>query len=208
MKIARDKAYERLVKLQKGKLTLHQVKITRRHKKSLAMTITMVIGVDENNWKIQSGTDDGVLYYIKRENESCKEKCSLRCFQCDTSVHEYSCTCRDSIVLGTICKHIHLMLRKLKCESQKLLANPKDICQSNKPADNLLSSNAILNEVQLSSISMHHLRTDISHKLNQLSSIILTCNDEEILRTVASHLNTALNYTKLNTIQSPMCKSN
>ena len=100
------------------------------------------------------------------------------------------------------------MLRKLKCESQKLLANPKDICQSNKPADNLLSSNAILNEVQLSSISMHHLRTDISHKLNQLSSIILTCNDEEILRTVASHLNTALNYTKLNTIQSPMCKSN
>ena len=80
MKIARDKAYKRLVKLQKGKLTLCQVKITRRHKKSLAMT---VIGVDENNWKIQSGTDEGVFYYIKSENESCKEKCSLQCFQCD-----------------------------------------------------------------------------------------------------------------------------
>ena len=52
MKIARDKAYKRLVKLQKAKLTLRQVKITRRHKKSLAMTITMVIRVDENNWKI------------------------------------------------------------------------------------------------------------------------------------------------------------
>ena len=54
---------------------------------------------------------------------------------------------------------------------------------------------------------MQHLKTDISHKLNQLSSVILTCNDEEILRTVASHLNTALSYTKLKTIQSPISKT-
>lgn len=95
------------------------MKITRRHKKSLSMTITMVKKVDKNSWKVHSGTNDGIFYYIKRENEPCKEKCNLRCFPCHTCVHEYSCTCQDYIVLGTICKHIHLMLRKLNYESQQ-----------------------------------------------------------------------------------------
>ena len=51
------------------------------------------------------------MYKVQQITEICSEShCSLKCHSCkNTCLHTFSYTCIDSLMHGTICKHIHLV---------------------------------------------------------------------------------------------------
>ena len=38
-----------------------------------------------------------------------KDLCKIACTECHLCVHSFTCTCTDSLIMSTICKHVHLV---------------------------------------------------------------------------------------------------
>ena len=87
LKIARDKVFEQLTKLEKGKFTHRVSEINKRQKEAQRMESLMelVHAVDDNTWSIPSARDGSVKYTIKQTTETCD--CKLRCSTCATCIH-------------------------------------------------------------------------------------------------------------------------
>jgi hypothetical protein len=105
---SRDKAFDHILKIEKGKLTKRCTDVTKRHNLSLKLSSDSVTLCD-NKWSVKSTTKP-LTYYVEK-NEACKSNCWISCQPCGICVHEYLCTCPDSVLCGTICKHIHLVVR-------------------------------------------------------------------------------------------------
>lgn len=112
MKFIRDRMFDRLIFLEKGKLTTKITLMRQRHKKSCEMDMTSVCEIDDG-WNIPSETNFGELYLIKRAY-ACSKECVLMCKDCNFCLHNFICTCLDNAVRWNMCKHIHLLCRKLK----------------------------------------------------------------------------------------------
>jgi hypothetical protein len=110
MKYARDKAFDRIAKIEKGKSTKRTKAIHDRHLKSLELPISSVTDDGKDSWQVQSQTSK-VMYSVTRDYEKCPHNCLIECKECCICVHIFSCNCADSLQLGTICKHIHLVVR-------------------------------------------------------------------------------------------------
>ncbi len=110
-KYARDKAFEKVVKLEKGKSTARIRTIMKRHLTSKKLLLEHVKKADDGSWIVQSSTNPDRTYTVTTEAEACPSNCSLMCYNCGVCIHMYSCTCTDALVRGTICKHIHLAIR-------------------------------------------------------------------------------------------------
>ena len=108
VKFIRDKTYERTIKLTKGKLTVRIREIQNRHATARVMKTIVLPVKDGHGWEVAS-EDGNHVYQVQKINEHCPEShCSLKCHSCkETCLHTFSCTCIDSLMHGTICKHIH-----------------------------------------------------------------------------------------------------
>ncbi len=108
LKISRDKEFERIVKLEKGKPTHRMCEINKRHKSALHMCNTKILTIEaDKEWRIQSQYEPTVYYTITRQTDVCE--CKLLCTQCMVCLHMLSCTCLDAVLHATVCKHIHLL---------------------------------------------------------------------------------------------------
>ena len=105
--VARDKAYERLIKVEKGKVTHRISEINRRHQRAQEMLShgSEVKKVAECTWVVQSSQLDDI-HTVKKLAEECD--CKLICGHCKACVHMYTCTCMDSLIHATVCKHSHI----------------------------------------------------------------------------------------------------
>ena len=113
MRFARDKIFDRLQKIEKGKSTTRLQLIAGRHKSSLDLPLQLVCAeADGKCWNVKSSSTSDV-YTVRQKYEKCPYTCLLICRQCSVCVHQYSCTCLDSITRSTICKHVHLVMRFL-----------------------------------------------------------------------------------------------
>ena len=104
MKVSRDKAFDRLCKLKKGKISARLVTIRRRHLASTKLPQSLVTKQSQREWIVQSA-DKQNQYSVVLDLEQCPTKCRILCADCKTCIHMYSCTC---MINHTICKHIHL----------------------------------------------------------------------------------------------------
>ncbi len=97
MKIKRDKCFERLTKLHKGKNTSSHVHINRRHKASLSMGIQSISKCEDKDciWNVKS--EDGKREYNKAQSQ-CKGDCFLKCTECNICIHSHECTCPDNFM--------------------------------------------------------------------------------------------------------------
>ena len=111
LKYARDKAFERVMKYEKGKSTARIRTIQQRHMESEKLTLQQVHRVDEHKWKVQSASIHNQMYSVTEEDKICPYKCHLICSNCNVCIHMFSCSCTDALIHGTICKHIHLVIR-------------------------------------------------------------------------------------------------
>ena len=74
---------------------------------------------------MQSQSDQSVIYIIRRQSEPCT--CHVRCKPCNICAHSFTCTCLDSILRSTICKHIHLIVIKNEINSTE--SGSEENCQ-------------------------------------------------------------------------------
>ena len=109
LKYNRDKTFDRLIKLHKGKCTQKLKQIHDRHITSKRIPFTNIKETEDGKWEIQS-EDGKKIYNVTLQNKECQERnCQLRCIECATCTHQFSCTCVDHMLYATICKHVHLL---------------------------------------------------------------------------------------------------
>ena len=113
LKIARDKGFERLFKLEKGKVSHRISCINQRHKSSVELSTDLIQDNGFDLWRVVSSKNPLLYYDVHKEDVRCSPNCPLRRTECDICIHQFSCTCPNSLVRLTICKHIHLLIRKL-----------------------------------------------------------------------------------------------
>ena len=78
LKIARDKAFEQLQKLEKGKHTHRICDINKRHKTAVSFAVLAKIEVEDNNaYRVNSQSRQGLSYIVERMKQSCT--CNIKC---------------------------------------------------------------------------------------------------------------------------------
>ena len=176
LKIAKNKIFERLKKLEKGKYTHRISEINKRHKSAIKM-LPYSKAITENNscWNVPSERDGSLTYTVKWIKQVCE--CKLRCSSCKVCVHQYSCTCMDSTLHATVCKHVHFLAMTLNTITE----------DENHSESSLGYFSSLLENKELAT-----LRQQVLEKLTDLSTIVTECNNTDALRTTSHHLNSAL----------------
>lgn len=115
MQFLRTKMSDRLLKLHKGKWTRHIGGIRMRHKTSQTMNKVHMECLEVNKVYMVHGSCNQI-YTVRQADlvPHTKGACPLMCSYCGICVHMFSCTCIDSALRNTICKHIHLAISRYK----------------------------------------------------------------------------------------------
>ena len=77
--------------------------------------------IENMKWEVQSQSSPDTNYVVEKAQENCG--CTLQCTDSQICFHYYTCTCLDSILHVTVCKHNHLvhikyMQKDIKCISK------------------------------------------------------------------------------------------
>ena len=112
VKFARDKAFERAIKLTKGKATYRISNIKAHHSQSLLIRDSSVEKVAEDRWVVVSESVHH-KHEVLKVSANCvfEQECKMVCSDCKVCVHMFECSCPDSLIVGTICKHVHAVCR-------------------------------------------------------------------------------------------------
>ena len=108
LKIARDKAFERLIKYKKGKLYHRISEMKKRHHAAVDLLVAEVHidKVTDSKWQVPSQSLGGNRCYTVQKILD-QRSCKIRCSECGVCTHLYNCACVDYAVHSTACKHIH-----------------------------------------------------------------------------------------------------
>ncbi|GFX44714.1 uncharacterized protein TNCV_2427981 [Trichonephila clavipes] len=109
MKFVRDRVFDRLISLEKGKVSSKISQLRKRHKVGQSLT-SLCIESNEDEWSVSS-TRGKDIYIVKR-NFTCSRECTLMCRNCNHCLHNFTCTCIDNAVQWNMCKHIHFICSK------------------------------------------------------------------------------------------------
>ena len=110
----------------------------------------------------------------------------LICSNCNVCIHMFSCSCTDVLIHGTICKHIHLVIR---AEGKKMTP-----CSTITNEKGSIPREIILKNVQNKS-KLSKLSQTKQHFLSKLSEIALgihALDDSESLSEIGKHINSCL----------------
>lgn len=113
MKFVRDKLFNRLLILNKGKVTSKLKELRTRHKISETLNVNTVVAT-EDGWIVPSSSTQE-FYQIEEKQINCT--CKLICTYCEKCIHNYACSCLDSAIKWNMCKHIHLLCTFFKNEN-------------------------------------------------------------------------------------------
>ncbi|XP_028408935.1 uncharacterized protein LOC114542468 isoform X2 [Dendronephthya gigantea] len=199
LKYTRDKLFERLIKLTKGKSTNKLKTIQDRHNNSKGLKIDSVQCVDESKWLIKSEKGSDTYTVTKQHQHTCTDTCQLRCTECSTSVciHQYTCTCHDYLIQHTICKHIHLLQHFLSVDTKQTNDIANEVLNSSQSQDfvpeelGLLTSHLHMQNKVSNDIAS--LKQGIKRKLLTLSEQIESCTNKEALQQLDKQINAAQN---------------
>jgi len=103
MKFIRYRSIDRLIVIHKGKITSKIKELRKRHNH---MFREMVMKATEDSWDIVS-EKYSEMYTMNRLKISCD--CQIKCQDCLSCIHCYTCSCIDSAIKWNMCKHIHLV---------------------------------------------------------------------------------------------------
>ena len=101
LKVARDKAFERLIKVEKKTHSRKLQDIDKRH----VVLLSELPQLTDGGWFVASQTSAGQMYFVIPASQSCN--CLLHCSTCKCCPHMYECSCIDFAVHATVCKHVH-----------------------------------------------------------------------------------------------------
>ncbi len=135
---------------------------------------------------MQSSTNPDRTYTVTPEAEACPFNCSLMCYNCGVCIHMYCCTCTDALVLGTICKHIHLVIRSEGTGKREMI-------QPNH-SENAQTSSMVLKTIQNKARlgGLENLKNKLLSKVSEISAGIHDLHDVDTLSTISKHLNSCV----------------
>ena len=215
LRVVRDKAFERFQKLHKGKNTHRMSEIQRRHKLGIEVIKRQIPHeISQSSWNVKSQQEPDKEYTVNVVLESCQ--CNLRCSQCNACIHMYTCSCVDSAIHTTVCKHMHgvQMLRNgdsLK-GSNELELQQKDVNDSlghdcevvgQIQAAEKVSDPRYLGEILQTSYSLDEQRKKALNKLAELQSLILSTNSADAIVETTKHISNAVGVMKVLENQTP-----
>ena len=175
----RNKAFDRIVKLTKGKSTQKLKMISERHQAGLTIPLNTIYTVDDG-WKVKSQSQDQ-LYEIKKCRDDSTSgccTCKMVCNECKVCLHEYTCTCNDFLLRTTICKHIHSVKQFINKKSNLLQNIVTSDVSSNKELDDFVDIIKKKEEVG----NMDRLRVKAKSLLSDLMMKVDKAKTEEGLR--------------------------
>lgn len=111
MRFISRKLFDRLIVLEKGKVTNKLRNIRERHKKSLSMSAESVAVSSQDTWNVFSSSANE-MYTVTLIEPSCT--CTLICEYCKACIHKFNCTCIDACIKWNMCKHVHLVCRTIE----------------------------------------------------------------------------------------------
>ena len=206
LRIARDKLFDRLVKLEKGKSTHRTGEINRRHRSAIEMidTSVTVVQVKESLWQVSSASRDYVQYLVRKQCTHCE--CKVQCGSCGVCVHMYTCACVDCAVHSTACKHIHVIHMKYCKET------PNQVSEADKNLPSSSTENAaeeILTLQQLSKtlqqaetldndgkLPLDKLKREFQGLVSQAQTLAYDSTDCDVLKACITHLRSAVGVMK------------
>lgn len=190
LRYSRDKAFDRILKVEKGKTTKRCSDIIKRHNRSLKIPVELVQALDKNSkWLVKSNTTPTT--YSVEKKISCGNNYCIRCRPCGICIHEYICTCPDSLLRGTICKHIHLVIRSMT----KAPPHPSQTSSSGKAAEGVTApGQKLLLSVQNQSRKggSKQIKERLFLKLSNISANIKDAQNDDILVAIEKHLNACI----------------
>ena len=199
MKIAKDKAFERLIKLEKGKTSYRIGIINSRHVHSIKLSIQAVTETHCNEWTVTSTSKPENHYTIKKQQTFC-QNCHIRCKECNVYIHEYTCTCPNSLLNVTMCKHIHLVIRYINSHLNHIPVEPSIV-----PIKSLKVKNEqIFCEVNILGkyTTTAAMKEDIQRDMDHLYTLLDQCTDEDILQQIRKNIRAALNLVEVNIVEA------
>ena len=209
LRIARDKAYERLIKVEKGKHTHRICEISKRHKAAESLLndpnyrlpIQDITNDSAESWRVY-GSNMQDQYTVMKVKESCD--CELLCKPCNTCSHMYKCTCIDDLIHSTVCKHVHVVQMTFE-EKMKSINQQNDGVKERN--ENLISEeDGLLNNKdyfvqtlgrEIPDTKEHDQRVvDITQKMDSLIKELQTlneaCTSVEAIRSSMVHVRAAI----------------
>lgn len=109
MQITKQKLFDRLTVLEKGKVTTKVKELRTRHKKSMSLNTCLIVKNDDESWEVASANNTEI-YTVRLVNPDCC--CRIVCRHCSSCIHKYSCTCIDACIKWNMCEHIHLKIEE------------------------------------------------------------------------------------------------
>ena len=198
MKYERDKAFERVVKLEKGKTTGRIEAIIKRHKTSEKLPGSLVNQIDEKTWNVTS-SDYQNCYTVEQELDECSYGCALRYDKCNICIHIFCCNCADALINHTICKHIHLVATIEKTKHRWADEHTRDTMTFNNT-----DSEEVLSALQSDHNSdLIELKHKMMRRLSALTSQVQLCTSIPVLKAIESHLTAACNTSKIRNDKPP-----
>ena len=180
--IARDKAFEQLQKLEKGKHSHRICDINKRHKRAVQYVVLATVNNTEPNlYTVSSESTERFYYTVKRKQLSCE--CKIWCQFCSV----YACTCLDACTNTTVCKHMHLV--HMHEETKDDDSSKTDTAA----ADLEYYRRVTLPTVTSTSTSRNTLVKNIKERITHLLSKCNNCYDINVLENTYTNLGTVLN---------------
>lgn len=191
LKYIRDKQFDRIIKLEKGKITHKISKINKSHLAAVKAD-NIHISNTEDGWKIQSGNN----FYLVKYNQLVDHQCNLKCSSCMSCVHSYTCNCMDFLIHNNMCKHIH----KLCMSKESRNNSPMEITHYDHttPNNNELQSHLLSLKQCNSSETIKKIKEDISF----MSSFDWLSIDDDTLRKISGLL-TSVKHNMISSQESP-----
>lgn len=196
LRVARDKVFERLIKVAKNGQSKKQHEISKRH---CVLTNTLVPNDEtdlKNGWRVPSSSDSDVYYHVMPAEENCD--CRLRCHICKCCVHMYVCNCVDFAVHAVVCKHIHTVhhLRTVLCNA----VNAKNVSTEYQPPQLVADCNPthsdhseqVENDRLLNTDNkLAALRRQILSFSTRIHDLLINCSELKALETALKHMKAA-----------------
>ena len=143
-----------------------------------------------SEWMVQSQSQLKTQYIVKRSKDVHVCDCHVSCKSCGVCTQLYTCTCLDSTLHSTVCKHIHLVVI-----TETALNAACIVTNSPQPTD----SSSYFTEI----LSHHIGNTDVSvlqgtvHSIaSELLVITKECTDVSVLSVLKTQLQSAIATTR------------
>ncbi|KAJ4436392.1 hypothetical protein ANN_19024 [Periplaneta americana] len=177
-----------------------------RHKSGTELDKDLIIR-EENGWTIPSSSDVKDVYFVQESALSCN--CKLLCIECNTCIHQYTCTCMDSSIKWNMCKHIHnVCLLRVSQSAEESRPNTVycneeyDDLFINLDAENDIEKEEIVSEIMKkgdshSSLPFTNQKAKVKAELMNLIDSVMTESELEVLKRHKASLQATLAANRL-----------